>query len=155
MIIKFLEHMEITRHFTVTTTIVCGNKVLLHFHKKLNKWIPIGGHIDRDELPEDAAIREAKEEAGIEIVLYDTDSDMGIRESKQLIKPAHIVLHDINPYHQHIDFTFFARTNTFMLKPGKGETKNLRWFTEDEIKKTDMIDNAKFCALEALKLLGK
>ena len=44
--------MEITRHFTATTVIVHKNKVLLHLHKKLGIWIPVGGHIDRDELPE-------------------------------------------------------------------------------------------------------
>jgi 8-oxo-dGTP pyrophosphatase MutT (NUDIX family) len=146
--------MEITRHFTVTTTIVYKNKVLLHYHKSLKKWIPIGGHIDRDELPEDAAIREAREEAGIDIVLFDSDLKLGIKESRQLIKPAHLVLHNINGYHQHIDFTFYATADTFDLNPSFGETNELKWFTKEEIENMDMIDNAKLCALEALKILG-
>ncbi|MDD5489872.1 MAG: NUDIX domain-containing protein [Candidatus Moranbacteria bacterium] len=146
--------MEITRHFTVTTTIVCKNKVLLHFHKSLNIWIPIGGHIDRDELPEEAAVREAKEEAGLVISLYNPDKKVGVKDVKQLIMPMHIMLHDINKFHQHIDFSFYATADTLDLKPADGETNNLKWFLKEEIEKEKMPDNAKILALEALRILG-
>lgn len=146
--------MEITRHFTVTTTIIHKNKVLLHFHKSLKKWLPIGGHIDRDELPEEAAIREAKEEAGLDIQLYDPDKKIEVKDVRQLKMPMHIMLHNINAFHQHIDLAYYATTETFNLEPEKGETKNLRWFTKDEIEKEKMPDNAKLQALEALDVLG-
>ncbi|MDD5489415.1 MAG: NUDIX domain-containing protein [Candidatus Moranbacteria bacterium] len=146
--------MEITRHFTVTTTIVCKNKVLLHFHKSLNIWIPIGGHIDRDELPEEAAVREAKEEAGLVISLYNSDKEVGVKDVRQLIMPMHVMLHDINKFHQHIDFSFYATADTFDLKPADGETNNLKWFLKEEIEKEKMPDNAKILALEALRILG-
>src|SRR4030042_2977728 len=81
-------NMEITRHFTVWATIVRKNKWLLHFHKSLKKWLPIGGHIDRDELPEEAALREAKEESGLEIKLYNPDEKLGLRKSRQLLRPS-------------------------------------------------------------------
>ena len=64
--------MEITRHFTATVLIVHDNKVLLHRHKTRGALLPVGGHVDRDELPQDAAVREAREEAGLEIVLHNT-----------------------------------------------------------------------------------
>lgn len=147
--------MEITRHFTVTTTIVHKNKVLLHFHKSLGIWIPIGGHIDRDELPEEAAVREAKEEAGLAIALYNADKKVGVRDVRQLIVPVHIMLHNINDFHQHIDFAYYAKAETFELNPAKGETEKLRWFTKKELEKEKMPDNAKIQALEALELLGE
>ena len=146
--------METTRDFTVTTTIVFGNKVLLHFHKSLKKWLPIGGHIDRDELPEDAARREAKEEAGIDIVLYNPDQFEKLKEGKYLVRPACLMLQDINEHHQHIDFGYYATTNTFDLKPSDGEAKDLHWFTAEEIKVLDAPDNVKSRALDALKILG-
>lgn len=59
--------MEITKHFTATAIIVHDNKALLHLHKKLNIWLPMEGHIDRDELPQDAVLREVKEECGLDI----------------------------------------------------------------------------------------
>lgn len=144
--------MEITRHFTVTTTIVHKDKVLLHFHKKLKKWLPVGGHIDRDELPEEAATREAKEEAGIDIELYQTKERFEATEAKDLILPSHIMLQDINEYHQHIDFVFYATTKTFNLKPAKGETENLKWFSKEEIQTLDAPENVKMRALEALSI---
>lgn len=146
--------MEITRHFTVTTTIVHKNKVLLHLHKSLGIWIPIGGHIDRDELPEEAAVREAREEAGLKITLYNADRKVVVKDVRQLIAPAHLMLHNINAFHQHIDFAYYATVKTFELNPHKGETRKLKWFTEKELKKEKMPDNARIQALEALELLG-
>lgn len=58
------------RHFTVSVFIVCKDKVLLHLHKKAKKMLPLGGHIEVNELPEEACIREAKEEAGLNVTLY-------------------------------------------------------------------------------------
>ena len=147
--------MEITRHFTVTTTIVHKNKVLLHFHKSLKKWLPIGGHIDRDELPEEAAIREAKEEAGIDIELHRSRKIFIDREARDLILPLHIMLQDINQFHQHIDLGFYANAKTFDLKPAKDETENLKWFSKEEIKKIYAPQNVKIRALEALRILGE
>lgn len=44
-------------------------KILLVHHKKLNKWVQPGGHIEQNEDPERAAIREVKEETGLDIKL--------------------------------------------------------------------------------------
>ena len=44
-------------------------KVLLHLHRKLGMWLPPGGHIERDEIPDDAAVREVFEETGLNVEL--------------------------------------------------------------------------------------
>ena len=41
------------RHFTVSVYVVHHNRVLLHKHKKANILLPVGGHIDLNELPID------------------------------------------------------------------------------------------------------
>ncbi len=146
--------MEITRHFTATTFIVSDGKVLLHLHKKLNLWLPVGGHIDRDELPEEAAVREIKEETGLDVQLYNPDPQLKMKDAKQILRPVHLILEDINPFHQHIDFIYYATSESTELKPLDGETKNLKWLTAAEIEKMDMPGNVKVCSLEALKLLG-
>ena len=53
--------METTRHFTATTYVIHEGKVLMHLHKSLGVWLPVGGHIDENETPEQAALREIKE----------------------------------------------------------------------------------------------
>ena len=42
------------------------NKILLTDHKKAERWLPPGGHVDLGEHPKEAVIREIQEELGIE-----------------------------------------------------------------------------------------
>ncbi len=58
------------RHFTVSIFIVYKNRVLLYLHKKANKILPLGGYIEFNEFQEETCIREAQEEAGLKINLY-------------------------------------------------------------------------------------
>ena len=58
------------RHLTVAVFVVHQNKTLLHLHKKLGSWLPVGGHVDPNESPCEAAIRETQEEAGLTVELY-------------------------------------------------------------------------------------
>ena len=146
--------MEITRHFTATVLIVHQGKVLLHRHKKRGSLLPVGGHVERDELPQDAAIREAKEEAGLAIELYNPDS-LCFSDVQSLVRPAHMLLIDMNPYHQHIDFIFYATTGTNQVKPSNGESMLLHWYNRDELLATAMPENVRALALEALELLGQ
>jgi 8-oxo-dGTP pyrophosphatase MutT (NUDIX family) len=60
-----------TRDFTATTFVVHCGRVLLHRHAKLGKILPPGGHIEANELPEEAALREVYEETGLEVELLD------------------------------------------------------------------------------------
>ena len=51
--------------------IVNGDAVLLRMHDKYDMWLPPGGHVELDEDFVEAAIREAKEEAGVDIKKQD------------------------------------------------------------------------------------
>jgi len=146
--------MEMTKHFTVTTYIVHEKKVLLHFHKKLNLWLAIGGHIDDNELPEETALREIVEEAGLVATLYNPDKQLGVSDIKQLFRPMHILLEDITETHKHIDFIYYATSQSNVLNPQEGETADLKWFTADEIEKLDAPENVKAISLTAINLLG-
>lgn len=57
--------MQFNRSLTATVYIINESKVLLHNHKKYNTLFPVGGHIEADELPHEAALREAYEESGL------------------------------------------------------------------------------------------
>jgi len=147
-------HMEITRDFTVSIIIVNKKKTLLHLHKKMNKWLPVGGHIELNELPEAAALREIREESGLEVVLYNSDKKIDMIDAKQLIRPAHILLENIKQDHQHIDLVYYATANTFSVQPQDGEATDLKWFTAEEIKKLfNVPENVRICSLEAIELM--
>lgn len=101
---------ELFRDFTVAVFVVHRERVLLHFHQKLQRWLPPGGHIEPNELPDEAALREVMEETGVACRLtggtrmtYD-DPSLPI----QLVSPAGIQLEQIGPGHQHIDLIYFA-----------------------------------------------
>lgn len=142
--------MEITRHFTATTFVVHEKKVLLHLHKKLGLWLPPGGHIDRDELPEEAAVREVKEETGLDVTLLQIGDKKDFGDAKKLLQPEHILLENINPFHQHIDFIFFARAESDIVKAESGEATDIRWLRAEELDELPLVQNVKALSLEAL-----
>jgi len=147
--------MEITRDFAVTVYIVHQGKILLHLHKKLKCWLPVGGHIDTNELPHTAALREVKEESGLEVELWQEKKPFIFDESvSDLPTPEHILLEDINPGHQHIDLAYFATAKTTELKPEEGEATDLRWFSDQELDElTNVKTNALLLAKQALKII--
>jgi 8-oxo-dGTP pyrophosphatase MutT (NUDIX family) len=123
----------ITRDFTVAVFVVDQGRVLLHWHRKLARWLPPGGHIEPNELPDEAAVREVCEETGAVVQL---DGDYGIDhdapgEPRQLCRPAGIQLEDISPGHQHIDLIYFASLAE-PSPPFDGVESGIGWFGPDE-----------------------
>jgi ADP-ribose pyrophosphatase YjhB (NUDIX family) len=62
--------MKKGRHFTASVFIVNQGKVLLHKHKRFGVFLPVGGYLEKEELPHQAAKREAKEESGLDIEIF-------------------------------------------------------------------------------------
>lgn len=104
----------VTRDFTVAVFVIDQRCVLLHWHRKLARWLPPGGHIEPSELPDEAALREVEEETGQSVRLlggYGLDVS-GLDLPRQLVQPMGIQLEDIGPNHQHIDLVYFAALAT-------------------------------------------
>ncbi len=55
------------KHFTASALIIDNDKVLLVFHKKFNVWLYPGGHVEKNENPDETLLREVKEETGLEV----------------------------------------------------------------------------------------
>ncbi|HEX8919338.1 MAG TPA: NUDIX domain-containing protein [Chloroflexota bacterium] len=146
---------EITRHFTATTFVVRRGKVLLHLHPKQRLWLPPGGHIERDELPHDAARREIEEETGLRLRLHSEQeaADLSARMACDVVpQPAFILIEDINPYHQHIDFTYFALVDesTPNLDGDILRQNGFQWFSPDELTMEGVPQNVREGARRAI-----
>ena len=149
------------RHFTVSIFIVHKDKVLLHVHKKAKKLLPLGGHIESNELPEEACIREVQEESGLIINLYNPQDERlrnacSLAGERLLVNPMYTILSEINSEHYHIDFVYYATAESFDSIPGYGESNLLRWYNKEDLKSAyDIQHNIFFMANEALEILGE
>jgi len=121
------DYMQLNRTITATVYIVNQEKVLLHMHKKFNTLFPVGGHMEADELPHEAALREAYEESGLNVELYNNEEQLELGRVQQLPRPMNLLLENIGHEKENIDFIYFATTNTFELNPSNGESSEFYW----------------------------
>jgi ADP-ribose pyrophosphatase YjhB (NUDIX family) len=141
--------MTITRDFTATTFIVRDNQTLLLHHRKLGIWVPPGGHIDPNELPHDAAIREVREETGFEVELLTKGSTLGHVEV--LPQPYCILLEDITPGHQHIDLIYFAQVCGGDLAHAEREAIEARWYTWESLAEAEIPEDIRELGRRAIE----
>ena len=140
------------REFISTVYVVNKNKVLLTFNKNVKKFIPLGGHIDPNELPCQAAIREAKEESGYEIELLDLDGKTSL-EKTNLKQNFDIQLDKIGEDHHHINISYIGKIVGGEMRKESDEGTALKWFSKKELKNIEKIfENTREKALKALKL---
>lgn len=96
-----------------------GNSVLLTHHRKLGRWLQLGGHSDGDPTTLTVALQEAREESGLSIVPLSEDIfDLDIHE---------IPARRDEPAHLHFDVRFALQTvgdETFQVS---GESLDLAW----------------------------
>jgi len=133
--------METTRHFVATVYVVHDGATALHEHDKLDMWLPPGGHIDRDELPHRAAVREVEEELGLRPDLLAEAGDVSSPTVESIPQPQQFLLEDINTCdgevgHQHVDFVFYGAVESRAITPGPGEqpAEDWEWFTPAELR---------------------
>lgn len=105
------------------------DSILLVKHSDANKWVLPGGAIEPDERPADAAVREMKEETGLDVRPLRIIGVYGGPEFRVTYKN-----HDVVSYTM---IAFEAEAVSGELKPDYEETLELRYFTEDESRKVD------------------
>jgi 8-oxo-dGTP pyrophosphatase MutT (NUDIX family) len=126
-------HIHEKIDFTVAIFVVQQGKVLLIHHRKLDKWLPLGGHIELDEDPEQAALREAKEESGLEVDLLGDRPPTTSPGTRALIAPRFLDIHRITETHEHIGMIYWARPRNGSLALAAEEHHDIRWCSGDDI----------------------
>ena len=104
-----MAHIHEKIDFTVAIFVVHDKKILLIHHRKLDQWLPLGGHIELDEDPEQAALREAKEESGLDVELLGERPPTTSPGTRALIAPRFLDIHRITETHEHIGLIYWAR----------------------------------------------
>ncbi len=150
-----MPHIHEKIDFTAEVFVVFRNKVLLRKHDKYKIWLSVGGHIELDEDPNQAAVREVKEEVGLDISLakYLKKINCDTDDHTELIPPSFLNIHRINAEHKHTGLIYFATTTTDKVTP-ESPSDEWRWATKEELQEMDLKPNIKLYAEEALKILG-
>lgn len=130
------------KHYSVMAMILTNQtprRALLLENRKAQLWMPPGGHQEANENPLETAIREAKEEAGIDIADF-LPKQEPIDEKRSLIPlPARLVEMKIpargsEPAHYHLDFLYVVRVaKPLDVTTDEREIGGAVWATLDEM----------------------
>jgi 8-oxo-dGTP pyrophosphatase MutT (NUDIX family) len=154
-----MAHIHEKIDFTVAIFIVHDEKILLIHHRKLDKWLPLGGHIELDEDPEQAALREAKEESGLDVELLGERPPTTSPGTRALIAPRFLDIHRISATHEHIGMIYWARPKRGGDAPAADPTlateehHDIRWCRREDLENLSppMTDAVKWYCRQALE----
>jgi 8-oxo-dGTP pyrophosphatase MutT (NUDIX family) len=98
------------RHMTVSGFVVHEGRVALHWHRKLQMWLPAGGHIEEGEDPVQAVLRETSEEFGVEAEVVSLAPRVEYEGGPAQLMPPYVILDCWPaPDHGHVDHVYFLR----------------------------------------------
>ncbi|MCP3919823.1 MAG: NUDIX hydrolase [bacterium] len=129
-ILRFIDQHEdalvrtcLSGHLTASALLIddARERVLLHHHKKLERWLQFGGHCDGDGDLRACAARETLEESGIEPAWMSP-------------APIDLDVHAIparrdEPEHDHHDVRYLTVAPAGAVARISEESRALRWFT--------------------------
>jgi 8-oxo-dGTP pyrophosphatase MutT (NUDIX family) len=111
-------------HVTASALIVDDPRhvrhVVLHKHKRLGLWLQPGGHIEVGETIAVAALREAREETGLDVA------------HPVVERFLHCDVHPGPRGHTHLDVRYVVVAPFVAPNPPVGESQEVRWFTLDD-----------------------
>ena len=152
-----MPHLHAAIDFTVAIFVVHEARVLLIHHRQLDRWLPLGGHIELHEDPEQAALREAHEESGLEVELVGERPPTTGPGTRALIAPRFLDIHRINATHEHIGMIYWARPRRGEVTLAPAEHHDIRWCAAGELDSLSppMSVAVKWYSLKALEELAR
>jgi len=134
------------RHFCASAFVIdpYTKRILLIKHKKNRKWTQPGGHIEDNETPEEAALREVYEETGLRVRLlgerFPREEDfirpLGIQKNRRTMSDGEM--------HMHVDIIYAAipnDDNKEQLNPE--ESYAINWFSREDLEYIDCFPDIK------------
>jgi 8-oxo-dGTP pyrophosphatase MutT (NUDIX family) len=106
-------------HLTASAFVISTRGVILHRHRLLGIWVQPGGHVDANESPESAALRETLEETGLAAVHLDP------------VELFHVDVHPGPKGHTHYDLRYVLVAPPLDPSPPVSESPEVYWFDFD------------------------
>ena len=130
------ERTLLVGHFTGSCWLVSKDslRVLLTHHKKLGRWLQLGGHADGDSNLAQVALREAEEESG----LTDLTVEPEIFDLERHVIPAR----GAEPEHYHHDVRFVVHATGSEEFIVSDESHALAWRTISELVDDDAVEES-------------
>lgn len=154
-----MAHIHERLDFCSEVFIVYENKLLLRWHDKALIWLSIGGHVELDEDFEEAALREVKEEVGLDVELVGSPLSIDVHDDasdyRSVLAPRYIGRHSVTETHEHVVAVYFARASSNILTLEK-PTDRAQWVSKADIidGKVPLVKNVRAYALAALEELA-
>lgn len=147
--------LEPEKHFTASALIINDGKVLLLHHKKLGVWLYPGGHVEKNETPEQAVTREVKEETGLDIeIMGEKDNKLSdINADVSVLHNPYVILCEWVGDHYHIDIVYLCKISggTKGIKYDKNESNDMGFFSVSELDNIKLFSNFKRLLEKVLK----
>lgn len=141
------ERAGLEKHFTASAFVLNPHReVLLVHHRKLGVWLYPGGHIEYGETPDDAALREVREETGIRAALIgERDEALADREADVTVlhRPYRVLcefIDDKKGPHYHLDLIYLCATDLRVL-PMQREVREAAFFDRGRARELLMFPN--------------
>ena len=129
---RLLTRDDPVMHFTASSWIVSPDRrqVLLVWHELYRSWSWTGGHADGDPDLLAVAMREAREETGLEKIRPVLEDIFSL---EILAVAGHVKRGEYLSSHLHLNATYLLEADPgAALRPAPGETSRVGWFDMDE-----------------------
>lgn len=135
------QHDQTASAYIIRDDIGDQPRLLLHMHRKLNRLLQVGGHVELNEHPWQSIAHELLEEAGYRL------DELSVLQPLTRIEPRSLVHSIVHPQpflvntHQFGDKDHFHTDSAYLLlahqapniPPLEGESQDLRWLSLEEI----------------------
>ncbi|MEX2309462.1 MAG: NUDIX hydrolase [Pirellulales bacterium] len=130
---------------------------LLTHHRKLDRWLQLGGHADGHWCVEEVALREAREESGLdEFEILPIDGAIIPLDVDVHQIPARFDAHGllVEDAHEHHDVRFLLIAHSGQPPLASDESHDVAWFTPDEVLERTNEESILRMLRKTLELIG-